>query len=395
MKTKNFISHRYRFLHVSLLIFSIIVMGQGCSSRHDQVLLSDKQSSIPTPGIMAGTVEDTWSPYVGICNTTNKTLEVYHYTKTSWTTSNALWIFKPTTALGFSANAVTSYEGIGDFRLHHVTGFPNKAESAVAMQGGKWLGICVYNTIPGSSYIKGQKLWEKIYASNEDPNNHAIELLPNGNIAVAGYGGKSDAGHWVRIYNTSNPNVTNDYTQTYLKQAHALLWDPLYNVLWAGGQIMINDSTYHGIFAYNVGGTRENPTLIEDVSKRSVRKWRKASNPDGLRYPHDLQPNFDDDSKMIYSDHTGVYLYDKVAKTFTRAPGPAGFYVAPNDDILMKSAGKQANGKYVITEVSSSSCTYYTPKVQFFDGDTGAFLFSRSVDNCTIYRARVFTHPYQ
>ncbi|WP_316814365.1 DUF6528 family protein [Pedobacter heparinus] len=345
---------------------------------------------------MDALMADTWSPWVAISNTTNQTLEIYNYNTTTWNSTTANWIFKPTTTLGFSSGALTAIEGgFGDQRLHYVTGFPSKASSAVAVQGGRWLGICAY--IPLGSYVKGQKLWEKTYAAADDPNNHAIELLPNGNLAVAGYGGSAaGAGNWIRIYNTANPAVTNDYAQITLKGAHALLWDPAYNLLWAGGQVEVDGTNYHGVFAYTIGGTRENPTITEVVSKRSVKTWRNAANPNGFRYPHDLQPDYDNDDKMFYSDHTGVYEYNKITKVFTRAPGAAGLYVAPADNVTLKSAGKQADGKYVITKTDNlAPCQYTTNNVEFYDGTTGAFAFSRSVSACTIYRARVWTHPYQ
>lgn len=387
-----------KVISIPKFMLVLIVFGSCSRNNEDQVVHSDTENATKSSSATksSNVTADTWTPWIAISNTTNKTLEIYNYTTTSWNSTTANWVFKPTTGLGFSSGAVTAMgAGIGDQRVHYVSGFPNKAASAVAVQGGRWLGICAY--IPQGSYVKGQKLWEKTYAVADDPNNHAIELLPNGNLAVAGFGGRQPGkGSWIRIYNTANPSVTEDYAQTHLRGAHALLWDSAHNLLWAGGQILINNIYYHGIFAYVIGGTRENPTIKEDTSRRGVRTFRDDTNPNGLRYPHDLQPDYDDDDKMYYSDHSGLYVYHKVNKTFTRVPGVAGHYVAPSGTVLMKSGGKQAwNKRYVVTEVSSSSCEYTTPKVSFYDGTTGALVFSRSVSNCTIYRARVWTHLYQ
>ena len=365
------------------------------SLENEEVSLTNTDST-STPTI----TENTWTPWIAISNTADKTLEIYNYNSTTWDASTRNWLFKPTTALGYSTNAIQALgDGIGDARLHYTDGFPGKATSAFVVQGGRFLGIGAY--IPEGGYVKGQKLWEHIFPTTDNPNNHAVELLPNGNIAVAGFGdgtAASPKGNWVRIYNTADATGAS-FAEVDIIAPHALLLDTIYHRLWVGGEILIGGLAYHGLFAYVIGGTRTHPTLTEDISMRAVLRYGSPTNPtavaDHLKFPHDLAPDYDDDDVLIYGDHTGVYRFNKLSKTFTPTPGVSHRY--GGTDVLIKSVGKQAvGGKYVVSEVQDpANHPYETNKVDFYDGNTGAFAFSRTVGGYTIYRARIWTHVYQ
>ncbi|GAA4780499.1 hypothetical protein GCM10023231_04460 [Olivibacter ginsenosidimutans] len=379
------------------LLGCLIVSIWACrSSLENEEMLSAHTDSTS----VSTSTEDTWTPWIAISNTADKTLEIYNYNSTTWDASTCNWLFKPTTALGYSANAIQALgDGIGDARLHYTNGFPGKATSAFVVQGGRFLGIGAY--IPEGTYVKGQKLWEYIFPTADNPNNHAVELLPNGNIVVAGFGdgtAASPRGNWVRIYNTADPTGAS-YAQADIIAPHALLLDTIYHRLWVGGEILIGGLAYHGLFAYSIGGTRTNPSITEDTSMRAVLRYGSPTNPTGvadhLKFPHDLAPDYDDDHILIYGDHTGVYRFNKLTKTFTPTPGVSHRY--GGTDVLIKSVGKQAvGGKYVVSEVQDpTNHPYETNKVDFYDGNTGAFSFSRTVGGYTIYRARIWTHVYQ
>ncbi len=391
---KNLIKklYKYVFLYSGLLL----AMQYNISCETDiSNNVNPSKSAGQLPNLKSS---DTWSPWIAISNTANKTLEIYNYNSTTWNSTTRNWLFKPTTALGYSSGAITALgDGIGDARLHYTDGFPNKAQSAFVVQGGRFLGIGAY--IPLGSYVKGQKLWEYTFPTTQNPNNHAVELLPNGNIVVAGFGdgtATSPYGNWVRIYNTSDASGSS-YAQANIICPHALLVDTIYHKLWVGGQIIIGGLSYHGLFAYNIGGTRTNPTITEDTSFRSVLRYGNPTSPTGapdhLKFPHDLAADYDDDNKLIYGDHTGVYIFNKITKTFTSSPGASHRY--SGTDVKLKSVGKQAGGKYVSTDAYNPSYPYETNKVDFFDPVSGALSFSRTVSGFTIYRARIWTHVYQ
>ncbi|HEY0273608.1 MAG TPA: hypothetical protein VGC22_10515 [Chitinophaga sp.] len=339
------------------------------------------------------------TPWIAISNTDDKTIEVYNYNDPVWNSTTRNWLFKPTPALGFSAGAVTALgAGVGDMRLHYTSGFPGKAKTIMAIQGGRWLGIAAYS--PLGSYRKGQKLWELTYPENEDPNDHAVELLPNGNLVVAGFGNgtQSPYGNWIRVYNTATPD-TAQYAQVRLTGAHALYYDTHAQRLWAGGQVIINGKAHHGIFAYIIGGTRAQPTIVEDTSLRAVLPYGDpvGSPANALKWPHDITPDYDDYGKLIYADHTGVYLYNKQTKQFVATPGASHKFAYDGVDIPIKSAGKEAaGGYYVVTNVSDAPRhPYETNSVDFYDPVSGALVFQRFVKGYTIYRARIWTPVFE
>lgn len=341
----------------------------------------------------------TWTPWIAISNTADKTIEIYRYNHTTWDATTREWSFKPTTALGYSSGAVSAMGvGVGDMRLHYVSGFSGKAESAFAIQGGRYLAIGAY--IPSGSYVKGQKLWEYTFPSSQDPNNHAVELLPDGNLVVAGFGdgtASSTYGNWVRIYNTADATGAS-YAQVNIQGPHALLLDTIYHRLWVGAEINIGGVRHQGLFAYIIGGTRTSPTLTEDVSLRAVLPFGHPSSiladANRLMYPHDLTAEYDNDDVLIYGDHTGVYRFNKQTKAFTPTPGASHLYTG--SQVRLKSASKMQGGYYVTTHAYNPTVhEYHTNKVDFFDASTGAIAFSRYVPGYTIYRARVWTHVYQ
>ncbi|HEY0273607.1 MAG TPA: hypothetical protein VGC22_10510 [Chitinophaga sp.] len=351
----------------------------------------------PPTGPPAAPTYTTWSPWIAISNTANKTIEVYNADSTTWDAGSRNWLFSPTTALGYSSGAIAALgDGVGDMRLHYVDGFPGKASSAFVIQGGTFLGVGAYT--PQGGYVKGQELWQYTFPAAQDPNNHAVELLPDGNIVVAGFGdgtATSQYGNWIRVYNTADATGST-YAQADIIAPHALLYDTAYHRLWVGGEILINGLAYHGLFAYIIGGTRANPTITEDVDMRAVLRYGSPTIatdvPDHLKFPHDLAADFDDANTLIYGDHTGVYNFNKTTKVFIPTPGASHLYSGM--DVKLKSVGKQATAYYVSTNAYNPSYEYETNRVDFFDPATGELAFSRTVPGFTIYRARIWTHAY-
>jgi len=382
---KGLVEISYQFL----LCVGLLFMTNG--------LLSCRHNRLNTKPSVHVQNNETPTPLVAISNANDKTLEIYHYASKVWDTSTCAWRFKPVATLGYRPDAIKALgAGIGDMRMHYTDGFRGRAISAFAIQGGRFLAIGAY--VPQGNLVKGQKLWQYLFPADQDPNNHAIELLPNGNIAVAGYGNHPDNGYgnWIRIYNTATDTSSN-YAEATLIGAHALLYDTVYHRLWAGGQMIVDGRAKHGIFAYVIGGSRYAPTIQEDTTYRTVFPFGKPTDPtgvpDALKWPHDLAPDYDDPNKLYYADHTGVYIYDKIAKTLTATLGDSHRFFG--EDIAIKSVGKQARGNYVVTEAWNPGISkYHTNKVDFYDSLTGTLLFSRYVDGYSVYRARIWTPIY-
>lgn len=78
------------------------------------------------------------------------------------------------------------------------------------------------------SYPLGEVL---SYVTNAGGNPHSVEILPDGAFVVA-----ASTGSYVRIYDTSDfGDVSENYTEISFDDAHGVLWDPEYEVLWVLG----------------------------------------------------------------------------------------------------------------------------------------------------------------
>ncbi|QGV80170.1 DUF6528 family protein [Streptomyces ficellus] len=133
-------------------------------------------------------------------------------------------------------------------------------------------------------------------------NPHSIELLPDGNVAVAG-----STGGVVRLYaagaRPGRPGAA--YVDHPLKDAHGLQWDAARRVLWAlGGDRLV---------ALEVGGTTAAPTL-------TVTSEARLPTPHG----HDLGQVAGDPDRLWVSSGSAVYQYVKSTGAFLRDyPGAA------------------------------------------------------------------------
>ena len=219
------------------------------------------------------------------------------------------------------------------------------------------------------------KLWAIDLGAGVNP--HAIELLPNGNVAIA-----SADSNWVRIYTASQGTYSWNYNVVpyKLNQAHAALWDPGINRLWTTGEMP--GVGKHILTALIIGGTAAAPTLTEDSSRRVLLP--------GF-WGHDVQPYYGDTNKLLVSMNVdsagtgGVYVFDKTTKTFTATTGGA------NRDFV-KAISIQTSGQMIET-TPSNACTlnaWSTPTVDFYSpSDT------RTKTGACFYKARVFWWSYQ
>lgn len=309
--------------------------------------------------------------YIAVGNTATSRLEIYNPDAANWNTPTAT--FKPSTTLGFSATGSALFTGPTDAKVHYSSVWPN-ATSVMAITDNGWIGLAVWE---GTS-PRGYKIWGKYWSSNS-PNIHSGELLPNGNMAIAST--NATYGNWVRVYNTSVATGSN-YAQFNLRQAHAVTWDPKYNVLWTCGDTQAGSGGKGILTALIVGGTRTAPTLTEDVSKRDTTPGR---------YPHEVSPYFGNKDKLLISDGSGVYIYDKINKTFTAVPGAA-------NRTNVKGISNQPDNSYLVETRPDPCCSttdWHTNSVQFYNPSTGALAKQFVVSGAAFYKATCFTRPYQ
>ncbi|GAA2669556.1 DUF6528 family protein [Streptomyces aculeolatus] len=144
----------------------------------------------------------------------------------------------------------------------------------------------------------GRRYWAGALAGGTDTvNPHSIELLPDGNVAVAG-----STGDTIRLYAASQGPAADTYFEYRFDDAHGLQWDNRRGVLWAIG--------HDELIALKVGGTPAEPTLtlVDAVA---------LPHPDGLSASgHDLSAVAGRPGRLWITTGYGVFQYDIAGRTF-------------------------------------------------------------------------------
>ncbi len=177
----------------------------------------------------------------------NRRLVMLDSADTDWTDAGSVvWEWKPTQENGFLGFA-SSYWLPSEAKLRYSEQYHTYVILTCASGG----------TCAMLEYPSGKKLWATTKESGNNP--HSMELLPNGNIAVASSGGT------VRIYAASQPGDAGQrFAEVELDSAHGVEWD-------AGTQRLIA-VYYHGVRAYTIG-TASQPVLTEDTAMRADHEW--------------------------------------------------------------------------------------------------------------------------
>ena len=214
------------------------------------------------------------------------------------------------------------------------------------------------------SYPSGEKVWS--VHIERDCNAHAIELLPNGCIAVA-----CSSGNRLRVYSARTED-DDSYTELKFLDAHGLLWDPSLNVLWAVGMDKLT--------AFSLEGDVEETTLKEE-------KQYRTSLPN--IYGHDIMPVYGDPDKLwVTAVHP--YLFDK--KTKIILTDYDGKELLDTGDI--KSIGSTAEGVILRALPNGTYQSWDTDTLDvLWQGDTE--LTHYKLPYVALYRARVWSPKYQ
>ncbi|MBB5981970.1 DUF6528 family protein [Kribbella solani] len=270
-------------------------------------------------------------------------LRVMNPAVANWNTGAAqTWSWSPTAANGFGD--LTSAWGLpSDAKLRLKSG-----SSVAVVADSNGLAALI-------SYPAGQRIWGvNVGASN---NPHSIEMLPNGNVAVA-----ASAGGFIRLYNASQGSSSAGYASYALPDAHGVQWDPTRKVLWAlGGDQLV---------ALTVGGTAAAPTLSEQNT---------ITLPTGGG--HDLSPVLANHDRLWVSTGSKVYQVSKSSRKV----------VATYDQAGIKSITSKANGQQVRTSPKSGCRTSWCTDTVSFASPAA----TRTLTGAEIYKARVWSSHYE
>lgn len=217
------------------------------------------------------------------------------------------------------------------------------------------------------SYPSGEIIWETKSAAQ---NPHAIELLPNGIVAMA-----SSEGDRVRFF-----NPTDSFSETYdaeivLEDAHGVLWDDEREILYAIGS-----------------NTLEAYTVKQDNTKIKVTKVADQCATIPTEGAHDLSADYSNPDRLILSTISKVYSYDKNTGEFTSAyDEDMGQQVIRN----VKGVGNFKDGSMVYVYPDAKYYGWTTSSAVFVEREENGY--KTFVLNCQIghfYKCRVFCSDY-
>lgn len=227
------------------------------------------------------------------------------------------------------------------------------------------------------AYPSGEILW-----STDEPgkNPHSIEILPSGNIVIA-----SSTDSKLRFFNTSalksGGEVT--YTDYTLEDAHGVLWDPEYEILWAIGNVSLK--------AYRLRGSGENENMV------STSSWGTAL-PEGFRGGHDLSADYTNTRYLYLSLGYRIVRFDKETKELQTlseksADSVKGFSNNPSGNLFATGACG-GEGLFWDDEWFNSWCTETINFCLRNDDGTYEKIAIKS-EKSAFYKARAFCGDYQ
>ena len=259
----------------------------------------------------------------------------------NWNTAAAQkWTWSPTSSNGFSG-------------LTSAWGLPSDVK--LRMKGGAYVALVTDSRgLAGLiSYPAGKRLWATNVGSANNP--HSIELLPDGNLAVA-----ASNGGFVRIYTASQGTAS--YVDYPLPDAHGVQWDPARQLLWVLGGTKLA--------GLKISGTPAKPVITEGPV---------VTLPTGGG--HDLTPVLENHDLLWVSTGSKVYQVSKSAAAI----------VATFDQAGIKSINSMPNAQQVRTTPKAGCRTSWCT-------DTVAFAVpaaTRTLTGSEIYKARVWSSRYE
>ena len=233
------------------------------------------------------------------------------------------------------------------------------------------------------SYPEGKVLWRLDSPGN---NPHSVEILPSGNVIVA-----NSTGNSLRLFKTSalltgDHGAANRFEEYELRNAHGVLYDPVYEVVWAlGGNELV---------AYSVigDGTAESLSRISGMG---------AVLPSDRAGGHDLSADYTDENFLYLTTNTTVFRFDKDAgmliEKFPQYPKLTGSEI--------KGFSNNQNGNFFYSRVNKGIGTSWenenfaswcTDRIHFCYMKTENFMYVQEYvsQNGAFYKIRAFCGTY-
>lgn len=182
---------------------------------------------------------------------------------------------------------------------------------------------------------------------------HSIELVrDSGAVIVCGAGtarpapGRPRPNGGIHLYGPKDGHVASlGHVKTYpLTEAHGVLWDPAYQLLWVIGRTEVR--------RYKIVGTFRDVRLQEVDPGHRIHIGGNG---------HDLQPDFTDKHRLLLTDTKHVYELDKRTLRPSALGNPLG------DREHVKSIARHASGEYVWAGVPKGDDSHFGgPNIHFY-----------------------------
>ncbi len=339
----------------NLIFMSLFFLSLGLCGCESEEPMTDFSSDSEAVSEDTNVLEEYDGPELVLaCDQKREQVVLYDLSLTELD-GNELWYFAPRRG---SCNSISGVK----YRKNDRFG-----EVVVLCASGGYAGIV--------SYPKKEVLWQ---TDSAGVNPHSVELLPNGNLAVA-----SSSGGTVRVYASSQTGkAASYYTEVALPEAHGVLWDPEREVLWALGG--------HRLTAWRVNGTDAQPELVSvpDLG---------GSLPDSASGAHDLAP--------VYGNSDRLWITADRVMQYSKSTGEFFFNYNGNrviDRGCSNAIGDLPESGSVITLISDGTyhpwCSGTIGYVRFVPGRDGAWearYEERVSEICAYYKVRVFCSDYQ
>ncbi len=352
-----------RRIYAFLLVAVMILLCSACGESSPQELLpqtdssvsssdTDSESSDPsTETNQKLTAEDVFARsehLVGLCDQLNGRILVCDLSEEDWTADGAVvWeYYNP--------------------EYKHIAGIKFRDSE---YWGGKVVIFCY----PGGAGILSYETKELLYMTSDIGwNPHSVELLPDGTFIVA-----SSSDNLVSVF---APGVKKASQKLEFPNAHGVLWDPAYDVVWMVGMDQLT--------AFSLNGTTENPSLspIGGMDYRTPKT--------GM---HDLAPVYGDPTCLLVTCNAGIMKFDKekevfnysypggnLGKNVTYAPGVGLF----EDGVLAYTSVREGHTVY------ESWCTNEVYVYVPLGGVRGSMLVRRAPKDA-YYKLRLVNFNYQ
>ena len=196
---------------------------------------------------------------------------------------NLIWEFIPTEELGWGTETQERLAmSVSDVRYRWSENFQSNVVLFCTSRG----------TAAVVEYPSGKCLW---MTKVPGVSPHAIEMMPNGDIAVT----TSGSGNWeegkIHYYQLGADGTYSMACEVPLNGGHGLLWDPDNEVLWALGFPVME------AYSIQVDGSGKS-TLLK------VEDWG-CDVPDGSG--HDLMPVYGNSDLLWFTDNVSILQYSK------------------------------------------------------------------------------------